>query len=115
MLDFAINSAGDLEIRADVMGREHIADNKGERDFFSIWCDLMEHEICNGGFTPCLASDLGGLSEAPVIMERADYSDDGEIRADGRIWAFLDYAMRDELAELAEGETVTFTILKDEG
>lgn len=102
---------GNLRLTADNATRAYIADEirHGRRNH--VIFELLEHEICNGGFTPFDAGDANpfvGLTSAPCIAESMDVPDDGERVIVGRLWWFPDYMIRDEIEELRDRGRVDF-------
>lgn len=107
MINLAVTREG-LAVIATIDGIDHINDHKHERSHTQIWVELLEDRACNGGAVFAEAGDIGALSDAPCILEGVDYGDDGALIPQGRVWYFADYMVRDELQELAQGQTVVF-------
>lgn len=104
---------GDLKLTANNETRAYIASElrQGKRDH--IIYDLLEYDICNGGFTPFDAGDANpfvGLTTAPCIAEAMTTEDNGDNVIDGRFWYFDDYMIRDELEELARRGRVVYKL-----
>ena len=113
MLNLAITPNG-LLVSTDIDGVDHINDSRSphmgdapNRTCDQIWADLMEERTANGGAVFVAGDSIGALSQAPCILESADFDDEG-INPKGRIWYFSEYATRDELQELADGKLVLF-------
>lgn len=83
-----------------------------ERDRAVIWADLFEPHSCNGSYTPVYDY---GLTDAPAFASYVEHDDEGEhiIPEGADLWFFGDYAVRDELAELAQKGYVIFTLYRD--
>lgn len=112
-MNITILPNGDLRLTADNATRAYIADEirHGRRNH--VIYELLEHEICNGGFTPFDAGDADpfvGLSSAPCIAESMDVPDSGERIIVGRFWHFANYMIRDEIEELRDKGRVDFQL-----
>lgn len=83
-------------------------------DDLSILCEALEHYSTNGSYTPVSADQLGGLSQAPCIVESVDITDDGDLTPEGRVWWFPDYMIRNPIKEIIEDGYVIFH-LADKG
>lgn len=108
---------GNLLLQADNATRRCIADEMRRGRRGNVLHELLEHEICNGSFTPFDAGDgnpFVGLSSAPCIAEAMITEDNGENVIDGRLWAFTDYMIRDELEELRNKGRVVFDLVEEE-
>lgn len=104
---------GDLKITATKEGRQYI---KFERNstgtFVQIWFDLLEDFTCNGSFAQIMPEQVGYLTEAPLIIDCADYDNYGKlsVHADSRVWYFADYMIVDELKNLLLNKPIVFTL-----
>lgn len=102
MFNIKILPDGNLKISASNAGRQWIKENE-TRGYWECMYDIFEYWKCNGSFVHFdagKANPFVGLTSAPCIAERMDYSDTGDISIDGCLWAFMDYQVRDDLAEL---------------
>jgi len=116
-MNLTILPNGDLKITADNETRAYIADEMRNGRRNNIIYDLLEHEICNGSYTPFDAGQgnpFVGLSSAPCIAEAMTTEDDGANIIDGRFWYFADYMIRDELEDLRNKGRVVFTLATED-
>lgn len=114
MITCSILENGNLELKAD--DSAEFADQYSHGDFWRILCDAMEGYSCNGSFAPFDAGDANpfiGLTSATCIAESMSIDDDGKQSIEGRCWYDNEYALRDPLELLAQGETVTFNLIRE--
>jgi len=103
---------GDLKLSADNETRKFIKDST--YGYWSIMSALFERYSCNGSFNH-FDSGQGnpfiGLTSAPAIAEDMSVEDDGTCSINGRCWAFMDYAIRDDLEELKNKGFVIYQLI----
>ena len=115
MIKCTVLKNGDLKVTADNETRKVIKENKD----YNYWCmmrDLFESYWINGEFThfdPSNANPFVGLTSAPCIAESM-YPDDCKNVIDGRLWAFKDYVMRDDLDELKNKGFVIYQLVEED-
>lgn len=73
---------------------------------------LLEPYWTNGSYFP-FSGDSGnpfvGLTSAPCIAERMDFSDGGKARIHGRLWWYPEYQLKSPIEELLEHKHVVFS------
>ena len=111
MLTIKILANGDLSVKA-VDSSEVLEMLENERPHDLIMSDLIESHSTNGSFFAFIASDIGHMSDAPMIGESALHSDAGIIGVIGKSWFYAPYNTTLETEELAEGNEVIYTLLK---
>lgn len=80
----------------------------------SILAEILEPYTCNGwGFH--LASDLGQLSESPVIAKESYSEEDGSITLIGKAWYSPNYAVQSEIELLLEKGYFEYDLWEDFG
>lgn len=108
MLNISQLESGALMVKADIDGIDHLNDYWGERTSLAMWAELLESHSCNGSYALVAPEDIGALTDSPIIAESVTYEDDGMATVEGQVWWFPDYAVRNELQELRDGQTVVF-------
>jgi len=110
LLTMTVHENGDLIITADNGARQRIAEERRERDFWTVFLEMTEHYWANGSYTPFDAGQANpfvGLTDTACIAEHMDAKDDGTNVVVGRLWFFEDWALNDPLEELKRrGRTV---------
>lgn len=113
--NFIINNNGDLEISLTEEGKDWIPEfleNRKSEDYHSLWWDLNEYHFCNGYFDMTGKIALWG---GPAISDTIfDEETTEEEKQRARIWAFMNYALEDELSEVLKGNTVIFTLIEND-
>ena len=101
---YDLNGTGCLIIEASEAEREELRELERERGGFGTReeCDALEHDLCNNGLQWIDPCDTGDLTSAPML---GFYDEDGNVYAR---WAFMDYALRSFLTDLAETGKAVF-------
>jgi len=103
---------GNLQISLTAEGKEFLTEKQEDNYFTCGWFDLMENYACNGSYSPTDSSEIGGLTEAPIILSCKDVDDNGAviIHPDTKIWYYNEYMINDPFAVLLSGDPVIFTL-----
>ena len=113
MINATILQNGNLKLSASNACRQWISENEG-LGYWVLMAELFEDYSCNGGFVHFdsgRANPFIGLTSAPAIAERMNYDDEGNQLIEGRAWAFFDYMVTDDIAELKNKGFVVYTLL----
>ena len=103
-----------LEIKIEENGNLTLKLPKGEleeqdlNDEIYALSQLLEPCWSNGQYYVFDASQLGHMSEAPLIAEDASSDDNGAWTTYGRVWWYPDYQVSNCMEELRENGEVTF-------
>lgn len=77
-----------------------------------LWTLILDitNEDGNGRFAVLAPEDIGALTEAPIIADAWDVTDDGRkvLLPESRVWWFPDYAVTDAAGVLATKGAVVF-------
>jgi hypothetical protein len=117
MLNIETDKAGNLVLTLDPDEAENIAASLEKRGYWSAMAEMFEQHSCNGSYTPFDASDgdpFVGLTSAPCIAECMHLLDDGTQEIEGRFWYSDNYMLINEVQDLIDGKTVTFTLYRDD-
>lgn len=107
-LDFEILENGNLKITLNDEGKEEVDDNGiSENNFYDYFDDIQgnsEFRYYND------ASDLGMMSEAPIITYGFNFNDYGDyiLTKDSIIWIYDNYVIKDFTKELVDNGYVIF-------
>ena len=130
MIKCTILKNGNLKITAGNEARQWIKENRifctekktnkkvyPLRGYWDCMADLFEGYSCNGSFSHFdagKANPFVGLTDAPCIAESMYPDDDCKNVIDGRLWAFKDYVMRDDLEELKNKGFVIYQLVEED-
>jgi hypothetical protein len=111
-LIFEILKNGDLKLSLTPEGQEFLTEKLENGYDVSIWYDLTEDSSVNGSYAVTDATEVGGLTEAPMIINYRDIDDEAKvvINDDNIIWWFPDYMVTDELNKLLTEGYIIFTV-----
>lgn len=110
MVVFNINEKGHLVVSPEPNFCEELIEIKSRcKNFHQIWCEVLHNSgYLGNGWSYFDASELGHLSEAPMLAEDVDYDDDGEV-CGGVFYLLTDYMTVNEFDRLENGESIIFT------
>jgi hypothetical protein len=115
MISIQVLPNGNLQLRAGNAARAAIKDQQCDRrSSDDILLDLTEGYWTNGSYAPFDAGDANpfvGLTEAPCIAENLTFDDDCQREIDGRLWAFMDYQIKDPMELLKRNGSVVFKLV----
>lgn len=111
MVNIKINSDGNLEITATENGKPYINEHLETDSIMFIWLGLLES---NDTYNVVEPKNIGYLMGSPVIADIPPViSDNGIVTYDDEtnFYYFRDYMITNELRQLSNGETVTFSFI----
>jgi hypothetical protein len=85
---------------------------KGEYSYSTTWWELNEVNFCNGYHE--VPDKYKGLTDAPMISDAFFHEEMSEEYAcNAKVWAFLDYMVRNEIQELFDKGFVLFNKIEN--
>lgn len=107
-LNFEVLPNGNLKLTATKVGKELLKESN--QDVIGKWLDLLEPTSCNGSYALVHPEKLGWLTDAPIIVNYADYDDNFEFveHEDTVYWYFNEYMIQDEFKLLLTNKPLIF-------
>ncbi len=111
-LNFYILGNGNLKIIATRQGKSIINHFNHNGDTENLWAELLDPTSCNGSFASIAPGEIGALTDAPIIIDHADYNDAGDLQIypGTKIWWLENYMLIDEFKNLMLNRPVIFQI-----
>ena len=107
---FTIAENGDMILTADSDFRDEISAFLADGRDPSGEIAEMILDRCNDGPDFILPEWVGAMTDAPIIAEHVNFTDDGTPEIEGRVWWFPSYMVTDPWRELADTGVVRFTL-----
>jgi hypothetical protein len=109
-IDITKTKAGNLELRLTPLGHLELKElREAHPDWYgeALLSELLDPQLCNG-WTLVPPEQIGALTSGTIISDEYETDDNGDCRACGRVYWDSQYAVRDTLAELENGDIVTW-------
>ena len=117
MINCKILENGDLKITADNSSKSELKYARERSGYWGAMAEAFDGYRSNGSFEHFDAGNANpfvGLTSAPCIAESMSPNDDDQNVIAGRVWAFMNYQIEDDLGELIRTGKVVYQLVESD-